>query len=92
MSKEILILNRLDQLEKLAVLSAKKALTVDDVSLLTGLSKSYIYSLTSTKQIPFYKPNGKQLYFDKADIEKWMLSNKVESIAESERRALNHCL
>ena len=92
MSKDELILSRLDEIRKMSVLSAKNALTIEDVSLLSGLSVPYLYQLTSKKQIPFYKPNGKHIYFNKSEIEQWMLSNKVETVAESEQRAMAHCL
>ena len=33
------------------------------------------------------KPNGKQLYFDRAEIEAWMKQGKVNTIDESEQMA-----
>ena len=36
---------QLDRIERLTLLSAKNVLTLDDVSLLTGLSKSHLYKL-----------------------------------------------
>ena len=58
------ILDRLDKIERYTLLAAKNVLCLDDVSLLTGLSKSHLYKLTCNHQIPHYKPNGKQMYFD----------------------------
>lgn len=66
----------------------KKVLCIDDVVLLTGLSKSHIYKLTSSKQLPCYKPNGKLMYFDKGEVEAWMMQNRIETTAEAEHRAL----
>ena len=86
------ILKRLDQIQKLTLLSAKKMLNMDDVAMLTGLSKNYVYRLTCTHALPFYKPNGKQIYFDREDIEAWMRSNRVDSVAESESAASAYCL
>lgn len=63
-------------------------LTLEDVSLLTGLSKSYLYRLTCTHQIPYYKPNGKQIYFDRAEIESWMKQNRVATQQEAEQAAI----
>ena len=86
------ILLRLDEIEKLAKLSYKRALNIDDVSLLTGLSKSHIYRLTCSHQIPHYKPSAKALYFEKSEIEHWMLQNRVTPKAEAESTAIKHCL
>lgn len=44
-----------------------------------GISRSYLYKLTHFKQITFYKPNGKLLFFQKADLNKWLFRNKSES-------------
>jgi excisionase family DNA binding protein len=70
MSEEIK--NQLDRIERYSLLSAKNVLCFEDVVLLTGLSKSHLYKLTSSHQIPHYKPNGKQVYFDRAEVESWM--------------------
>lgn len=74
----ILILKRLDEIRSFSLLSAKSVLNMDDVVLLTGLSKGYIYKLTCKKEIPCYKPDGKILYFDRQEIESWMKRNKQE--------------
>lgn len=76
----------------MSLLAAKKVLTFEDVALLTGLSKSHLYKLTSTHQIPHYKPNGKYLYFDRAEVEKWMLQNRVATETETEQKAINYCV
>ena len=70
-----------------SLLAAKNVLTLEDVSLLTGLSKSHLFKLTCNHQIPHYKPNGKQLYFDRAEIEAWMKQGKVSTVDESEQMA-----
>lgn len=62
-------------------------LTIDEVALLTGLSRSHLYKLTCTHQIPHYKPNGKLLYFDRKEIDNWMRQGKVNSTLESEQQA-----
>ena len=78
---------KLDLILIYSFLAAKNVLTLEDVSLLTGLSKSHLYKLTCNHQIPHYKPNGKQLYFDRAEIEAWMKQGKVSTIDESEQMA-----
>lgn len=82
------VLSKLNTIEQYSLLAAKNVLTIEDVALLTGLSRSHIYKLTSTKQIPYYKPNGKQIYFDRAELEAWMKQNRVGTIAEAQQKAI----
>ena len=53
-----------ERVEYLEAQASKSTLLIADVATMTGLSKSHIYKLTCTNQIPHYKPNGKHLYFD----------------------------
>lgn len=46
----------LQRIDKNLLLAAKQVLNMDEVMLLTGLSKSHLYRLTSSCQIPHYKP------------------------------------
>lgn len=85
MEKEII--ERLSAIENYSLLAAKRVLTLSDVSVLTGLSKSHLYKMTCTHQIPYYRPNGKQIYFDREEVEAWMKRGRVATIEESERQA-----
>jgi excisionase family DNA binding protein len=84
------ILEKLDKIEKLTILSAKNVLCFNDVAILTGLSKSHLYKLTCSHQIPHYKPNGKQIYFDRTEVENWMKQNKIATTAEIEYAATSY--
>lgn len=84
------ILDRLDKIERYTLLAAKNVLCLDDVSLLTGLSKSHLYKLTCNHQIPHYKPNGKQMYFDRMEIEEWMKQNRVATNMEIDQKAADY--
>ena len=85
---EDIILSELQELKKLAVLGAKKALTLSDVVLLTGLSRSHLYKMTCSNEIPFYKNNGgKLLFFDKNEIEDWCLKYRHATKEEIEQQA-----
>ena len=77
---------RLSNIETL-LLSQKAVLNFDEVAVYTGLSKSHLYKLTSTGGIPCYKPSGKHIYFNKLEVDKWLLSNKKKSNAEIESEA-----
>ena len=48
------------------------------------LKPSYIYSLTHQKKIPYYKPNGKRVYFSRAELNKWVTGSKIKSASEVE--------
>ncbi|HEY9117391.1 MAG TPA: helix-turn-helix domain-containing protein [Roseivirga sp.] len=80
--------NRLERIEQL-LLGSKTVMTVDEAVIYTGLSKSYLYKLTSAGVIPHYKPNGKQIYFKKEEIDTWLLRNRVRSSSEIEALAIN---
>ena len=71
------IFNELQELKKLTLISAKTALTVEDATFFTGLSKSHIYKLLMNNSIPHYKTK-KLIYFDKGALTLWMLRNKVK--------------
>ena len=57
----------------------KKVFNTTDLHRYTGLSKSTIYKLTSTGKIPHNSPTGKIIFFDKDEVDSWLLSNKNES-------------
>ena len=80
---------KLDSIEKL-LLTQKNVLNFSEVKLYTNLSESYLYELTSSGGIPCYKPNGKQLYFKKQEIEDWLLSNRKATNIELDELASSH--
>lgn len=82
------ILNALEEIKKYSLLGAKNVLTLDEAALLTGLTRTYLYRLTSQKQIPFYKPNGRKVYFNRAELETWMMRNRFETEEEADSTAI----
>ena len=60
----------------------KNILTVDEVINYTGFSQKQIYKLTSTRQIPHYKPSGRKLFFKKDEIDEWITLGKVKTLKE----------
>ena len=82
MEIETKIMQQLAEIKALTLLAAKEMLTMDDAVLYTGLGKSYLYVLTCNKKIPFYKPNGKNIYFKKSELNDWLQRNRVESEEE----------
>ena len=89
---EDVILKELRALKDLTLLGTKKVLTMNECALLTGLSKSHIYKLTMKKEIPYFKSQGaKFIYFDKSELEAWMLRNRVKTNDEMEQEAATYC-
>jgi excisionase family DNA binding protein len=74
--KEVLM--QLSTIQNMLV-SNKTVMTLQDVATYTGLSISYLYKLTMTGILPHSKPNGKQIYVSKADLDAWLLSKSVRS-------------
>lgn len=87
----ILILERLDRLEKLLI-GSKEVLTFDEASDYTGISRSYLYKLTASGKIPHSKPNGKMLFFEKRKLVNWLLQNKRKSKQDIEAEALVYAM
>jgi len=74
---------RLTNIENLLSIS-KSVLNIDEVCILTGLSKSHIYKLTCWGKIPYYK-QAKHLYFDRIEIENWLKINRFKTLDELNR-------
>lgn len=68
--------------------SQKTVLNFDEVAAYTGLSKSYLYKLTCSGGIPCYKPQGKHIYFNKPEIDQWLLQNRKATTREIESQAV----
>jgi len=73
--------NRLANIEAM-LLTTKVVLTFDEAAIYTGLSKSSLYKHSATGGIPCYKPNGKLLYFNKAELDDWMMQNRKATSEE----------
>jgi len=71
---------QLEELIKLKsmLLSTKDVFNLEELSIYTGFSKSYVYKLTSGGHIPYFKPNGKTVFFERKEIDSWLLTNKQE--------------
>ncbi|MCF0201561.1 MAG: helix-turn-helix domain-containing protein [Bacteroidales bacterium] len=87
------LFEQLQELKQLTLLGAKEVLTMDDVVVLTGLSKSHIYRLVCYKKIPYYKSEGGKFnYFKKSEIEAWCLKHRVATVDETEQAAIAYCV
>jgi excisionase family DNA binding protein len=87
-----------DELQKLADLITanleifnKEVLTSSEAAKYMGVSMSYLYKLTADQKVPHYKPGGKMCYFNRAELEQWLQSNRVATGAEIAQKAQNYC-
>ncbi len=69
------------------LIAVKKVLTFDEGCNYTGIAKSFMYKLTSSGKVPHYKPNGKMIYFERAELENWLLRNRITPTCEIEAKA-----
>ncbi|GAA4769305.1 helix-turn-helix domain-containing protein [Flavobacterium columnare] len=89
------ILEKLERIEKLLETQQamqKQVLNFNDACIYLELSQSHLYKLTSTGSIPHYKPNGKKLYFNRQELDNWLLRNRSNSIDEIEQEAANYLI
>ena len=83
----LLIFERLDRIERLLTVS-KEVLTFEETCDYTGISRSYLYKLTASGNIPHSKPNGKMIFFEKKKLNEWLLQNGRKSNDEIEAGAI----
>lgn len=86
-----LILLKINRIEKY-IFGLKDVLNVEELAEYTGFKKSYIYKLVHGNVIPFSKPNGKVLFFDRKKIDEWLLTNSHKSNEEIEAKAIEFSL
>lgn len=55
-----------------------------------GYKKSYVYKMTASGILPFSKPNGKKIFFEREKLEAWMLSNANKSHEERQIEAATY--
>ena len=69
---------------------AKEVLNLEEASLVLGISKSSLYKMTHKHELPFYRPNGKLIYFEKTELLKWMRQCRVKADSEIKEAAAVH--
>jgi excisionase family DNA binding protein len=76
------------ELKMQVVAKEKKLLTLNELGEYAGYKVGYIYKLTHLKQIPHYKPGGKNIYFDRDEIDAWLKRNRIATATETEQAAI----
>ncbi len=62
-------------------------MNLEETAKYLDLSKSYLYKLTMTHQIPHYKPKGKRIYFNKSEIDQWVMKTPIKTAQKLEDEA-----
>jgi excisionase family DNA binding protein len=89
------ILKKLESIEQMLIeqnLLKKEVLNFNEAATYLEVSHSHLYKLTSIGGIPAYKPNGKKLYFNRKELDSWLLTNKQTSTGELEEQANNYLM
>jgi excisionase family DNA binding protein len=84
------IFEKLENIERMLVeqnLLKKEVLNFSEAAVYLEVSHSHLYKLTSSGALPAYKPNGKILYFNRKELDTWLLSNKQVTTTEIEEQA-----
>ena len=74
------------------IFCTKEVLTSDEAAKYMGISKSYLYKLTMKREIPHYKPMGKVVYFNRAELEEWLQNNRITTASEISQKAQAYCM
>lgn len=70
----------------------KRLLTIEQASIVSGVSKSYIQKLVAAKKIPHSKPTGKLIFIHRRDLENFLSQNYIASNDEVESNVANYLL
>lgn len=74
------LLERITLLEN-TIFTTKRVFTFQEACMYIGVSESMLYKLTSSKEIPHYKPRGKMV------LDEWLLQNYEPTVNEAVRMA-----
>lgn len=75
------LIQRIIVLENVLCLG-KEVLTLEEAAVFMGISRSTLYKMTHNNVIPFYRPNGKLIYFEKTELLAWMRKNRASTNEE----------
>ena len=70
----------------------KEMLDFDECKAYMNVSDSQLYKLTSTRALPYYKPNGKKIYFKRSEVDEFLQSHRISSNEELEAAASEYAM
>ena len=71
--------------------TTKAVLTVDEAARYMGIAKSTLYKMMMRREIPYSKPNGKVCFFDRQELEAWLMGNRIATADEIRDKAQAYC-
>ena len=70
----------------------KTFMTSAEAASYLSMGLSTLHKKTMRKEIPCYKPTGKNLYFKAEELDAWIARGRVKTDAEIEREAQAYCM
>lgn len=86
MLENLKLAKRVEVLEN-TLSAGKEVLTLEEAARFMGVTKSSLYKMTHEQTIPYYKPNGKMVYFEKVELLTWIRRNAIASKAQVSEEA-----
>lgn len=75
---------RVNRLENLCY-ATKEVLNLEEASAFLGIAKSTLYKMTHLNQLPYFKPAGKLIFFEKKALLDWVRG--VRAMSQEEIRS-----
>ena len=82
------IKKQLDRIEMYTMLAAKNVLNITEAAFILGMTPQGVRQKVRDREIAAYKQNHNRLYFQKKDLERWMLQNRRKTTEELEKEAV----
>lgn len=79
---------RVNKLENLCF-AAKEVLNLEEAADFLGIAKSTLYKMTHLNKLPYFKPAGKLIFFEKKTLLDWVRGARVMSDDEIRSEAAN---
>lgn len=82
---------RVNRLENLCY-TAKEVLNLEEASAFLGIAKSTLYKMTHQNRLPYFKPAGKLIFFEKQALLDWVKGAKALSEEELKKEAAHRLI
>jgi excisionase family DNA binding protein len=89
------LLNEIREVKRLLLeqnLLKKEVLNFSEACQYLDISESHLYKLTSRKQVPHFCPQGKRLYFNRHELDRWLQKNRQITDLEIEQKASDYII
>jgi len=76
--------------QSLHVKQEKTFISVQEAAIILDLSVQTVYHYIHQRRIPYYKPNGRNVYFKKGELEEYIERHRIKSDEELDELASNY--